>query len=58
MANLYQSQGKYEEALSHYLRALKILEKQLGEDHLDVAVSLNNLANLYQSQGRFDEALP
>ncbi|WP_339376807.1 tetratricopeptide repeat protein [Nostoc sp. 106C] len=30
----------------------------LGEEHLDVANSLNNLAGLYNSQGRYSEAQP
>ena len=47
MANLYTDQGKYEEALHHYFRALKLKKKQLGAEHLDVATTLNNLAGLY-----------
>ena len=47
LARIYQNQGKYEEALAHYLRALKIYEKQLGAEHPDVATILNNLAILY-----------
>ena len=30
----------------------------LGEEHPDVATSLNNLAMLYQSQGQYDKASP
>jgi tetratricopeptide (TPR) repeat protein len=30
----------------------------LGDDHPDVATSLNNLAGLYDSQGRYSEAEP
>ena len=37
LARLYHTQGKYEEALAHYLRALQIKEKQLGAEHPDVA---------------------
>jgi tetratricopeptide (TPR) repeat protein len=32
------------------------LEKQLGENHPNVATSLNNLAGLYKSQGKYNEA--
>lgn len=41
-----------------FQRALKIREKALGPDHLDVAASLNNLAILYNDQGRYAEAEP
>ena len=58
LANLYCSQGKYKEALPHYLRALKITEKQYGAEHPDVAMRLNNLAVLYDDQGKYKEALP
>ena len=47
MAIVYNEQGKYEEALPHYLKGLEIREKYLGGEHLDVAESLNNLGNLY-----------
>jgi tetratricopeptide (TPR) repeat protein len=33
-------------------------KRLLGEDHPDVASSLNNLASLYDSQGRYSEAEP
>ena len=35
-----------------------IREKALGEDHPDVATSLNNLAGLLEAQGKLDEAEP
>jgi tetratricopeptide (TPR) repeat protein len=37
---------------------MAIWEKQLGENHHDVAQSLNNLAGLYESQGKYEEAEP
>jgi len=45
-------QGKYDEARPLYDRSLKILKKALGEDHPDVAGSLNNLAALLWAQVR------
>ncbi|NEO41912.1 MAG: tetratricopeptide repeat protein [Moorea sp. SIOASIH] len=54
---LYQ-QGKYSEAIPLAEKALEIRQEIWGEDHLDVATSLNNLALLYQSQGRYPEAEP
>jgi tetratricopeptide (TPR) repeat protein len=53
---LYYHQGKYSEAEPLYVRLLSIWEHQLGEDHPDVAYSLNNLAQLYKSQGKYSEA--
>ncbi len=41
-----------------YVRSLEIRERQLGEDHPDVAQSLSNLALLYYSQGKYSEAEP
>jgi tetratricopeptide (TPR) repeat protein len=58
LALLYYAQGKYEEALPLYKRALAIREKVLGPGHPDVALSLNNLALLYYAQGKYEEALP
>jgi hypothetical protein len=42
-----RTQGRYSEVKPLYLRSLSILERQLGENHPDVATSLNSLANLY-----------
>jgi tetratricopeptide (TPR) repeat protein len=39
-------------------QALELRKRLLGEDHPDVATSLNNLALLYESQGRYDQAEP
>ena len=65
LASLYTSLGKayrevirYAEAEPPYLKALELREQQLGADHLDVALSLNNLAEFYGSQGRYGEAEP
>jgi len=35
-----------------------LYKRLLGENHPDVATSLNNLAYLYKSQGRYEEAEP
>ncbi|TRU11576.1 MAG: tetratricopeptide repeat protein, partial [Microcystis aeruginosa Ma_MB_F_20061100_S19] len=52
------SQGRYTEAEPLYLEALDLRKQLLGDNHPDVAQSLNNLAYLYQSQGRYKEAEP
>jgi Tetratricopeptide repeat len=38
------------------MRALSILEQQLGAEHPSTASSLNNLALLYKNQKRYAEA--
>jgi tetratricopeptide (TPR) repeat protein len=55
---LYDSQGRYTEAEPLYLEALDLYKQLLGDNHPDVAQSLNNLAYLYDSQGRYTEAEP
>jgi tetratricopeptide (TPR) repeat protein len=57
VGELYQ-QGKYNEAILLAEKALAIFKKVLGENHFDVATSLNNLALLYGFQGRYNEAEP
>jgi Tetratricopeptide repeat len=39
-------------------RGLATREKALGQEHPDVAQSLNKLAELYDDQGRYAEAQP
>ncbi len=51
-------QGKYAAAIPLAERALAIRKKILGNEHADVAGSLNNLAGLYSSQGRYRDAEP
>jgi tetratricopeptide (TPR) repeat protein len=58
LAELYRKQGRYEEADTGYQQALEIFKDLRGENHPDVAISLNNLASLYQSQGRYEKAEP
>jgi tetratricopeptide (TPR) repeat protein len=58
LANIYTSQGRYEEAEPLYLQALDMFRQSLGEEHPNIALNLNNLANIYTSQGRYEEAEP
>jgi tetratricopeptide (TPR) repeat protein len=41
-----------------FLQALELRKRLLGQEHPDVASSLQNLANLYESQGKYAEAEP
>ncbi|WP_256871734.1 tetratricopeptide repeat protein [Nostoc sp. TCL26-01] len=54
----YNGQGLYTQAETWSHKCLEITKKRLGEEHLSVATSLNNLAYLYRSQGRYSEAEP
>ncbi|WP_442949689.1 tetratricopeptide repeat protein [Nostoc sp.] len=58
MAFLYKSQGRYSDAEPLYIEALAMTKRLLGDEHPDVASSLNNLAALYDSQGRYSDAEP
>ncbi len=58
LGRFYEGQGDYEEARPWFEQCLSITRDRLGEKHLDVADSLNNLAELYLYQGRYQEAEP
>ncbi|WP_292849538.1 tetratricopeptide repeat protein, partial [Nostoc sp. NMS8] len=45
-AIFYEAQGLYNQALPWYEQCLEVTKKRLGEEHPDVAESLNNLAVL------------
>ncbi|MEH2465747.1 tetratricopeptide repeat protein [Nostoc sp.] len=57
-ARFYDGQGLYDQALPWYEECLEVSKKRLGEEHPDIALSLNNLALLYYSQGKYNEAEP
>jgi len=50
--------GNYDRAVIVAKKSLEIAEKNVGPDHPDVAISLNNLAMLYQTQGQYTLAEP
>ena len=56
LGNLYQNQGKLDEAEKMYIRALEGKEKALGVDHASTLDTVNNLGSLYKNQGKLDEA--
>ncbi len=56
LAELYWVWGRVTEAETVTLMALKYSEKDLGENHPDVAILLRNLAQLYEFQERYDKA--
>ncbi|MCP9450761.1 MAG: tetratricopeptide repeat protein [Nitrospira sp.] len=54
---LYQA-GKYDRAVILARKALQVAEQNVGPDHPEVAISLNNLAGLYRAQGQYATAEP
>lgn len=54
---LYQ-QRKYDEAVAYAERALNVATHTFGDEHPNVARSLNNLATVYQSLGKYALAQP
>ncbi|MFM6786609.1 MAG: tetratricopeptide repeat protein, partial [Microcystis panniformis] len=58
LARYYEGQGLYATAEPYYQACLTATRTHLGDNHPDVAASLNNLAALYNSQGRYTEAEP
>src|SRR5947209_6124486 len=50
--------GSYAITEPLYRRALAICEQQVGPDHPDTAISLNNLAALYHKQDKYELAEP
>ena len=57
IALVYESGGRYEEALEHYERCLAVTRSALGEAHPDTAGALYNIARVYKRQGQFEKAL-
>ncbi|MBW4508197.1 MAG: tetratricopeptide repeat protein [Scytonematopsis contorta HA4267-MV1] len=55
-SRFYKGQGSYKQALFWLEQSLSVTQERLGEQHPDVANSLNNLALLYTSQGHYSEA--
>ncbi|MDZ8258437.1 CHAT domain-containing tetratricopeptide repeat protein [Nostoc sp. ChiQUE01b] len=52
------NEGKYSKAIPLAECVLDIFRKVLGEEHLDVAQSLNNLAELYRKESYYSKAEP
>ena len=53
LAELYESKGDYEKALTLYMQSLEIRENVLGPQHQSVAATLKNLAELYENMGDY-----
>jgi tetratricopeptide (TPR) repeat protein len=58
LGNFYKSQGLYHLAKPWFIKCLYLAKSRLGNNHPDVATSLNNLAGVYYAQGNYSEAEP
>ncbi|OQY55166.1 MAG: hypothetical protein DRR08_11800 [Candidatus Parabeggiatoa sp. nov. 2] len=58
LAHTYHEKGEYKKAQSLFEKALVIREERLGEEHLDIPNTINNLGLLYQAQGEYHKAQP
>ena len=56
IGNVYDHQGKYEEALVQYRRALEIKIRVFGQDHPGVAKSKYNIALLHKGRQETEKA--
>jgi tetratricopeptide (TPR) repeat protein len=57
MYRLYQA-GRFKEAAEVEECELALRERQVGPNHPEVALALNNLAEMYRTLGRYAEAEP
>jgi tetratricopeptide (TPR) repeat protein len=58
LGRFYGGQGFYDLAEPWHEQCREVTRRRLGEEHPDVATSLNNLAELYKFQGKYEEAEP
>lgn len=56
LAKTLATEGRVDEAVALYRRAVTIRQATLGPSHPDVATTLHNLALLLETTGRADEA--
>lgn len=49
--------AEYDTAMGYYQKALKIRERILGTEHIDTAMSYNNVGTVYDAKGEYDKAL-
>jgi len=58
LAELYQQQGKYNQAEEIYRQCLNSCDKIYGTDHPNTLSVTGNLASLYENQGKYELAEP
>ena len=58
LGEIHAALARYEDAIHHARRGLRIRIELLGVDHVQVGFSANSLAQAYQDQGNYQQALP
>jgi tetratricopeptide (TPR) repeat protein len=53
LGTVYRHQGKYDDAITQYKRALRIDEKAFGVDHVNTADTIMNLGLVFESRKEF-----
>ena len=54
IGSLFESMGRYEEALNYLQQCLMIQEKIMGKTHPDYVTSLNNIGGIFSSLGKYE----
>ncbi|KAJ6258209.1 hypothetical protein Dda_7128 [Drechslerella dactyloides] len=57
IAGVFYKQGKYDEAMQWYERALVGRKKALGKDHPDTLSTVHKIASVFSDQGKYDQAM-
>ncbi|KAK6356062.1 hypothetical protein TWF718_000436 [Orbilia javanica] len=57
IAVVFLNQGKYNEGMRWYERALAGQEKALGKDHPSTLITVHDIASVFDDQGKYDEAM-
>lgn len=56
MAEIYEKQGKYQDAENYYKEALQLRQENLGDDSLLTARTMVNLGRMYEKELKMNEA--
>ena len=56
MATVFNKQGKNDDALEWYRRALSGFDQALGKDHPNTLTTVRNIALVFSHQGKYDDA--
>ena len=56
MIKFYSENNKFEQALNYQIQMINLQRKKLGDDHIDLAISLENLGRFYESVSKLDKA--
>ena len=52
----YKGQALYYKAESYYEQCLILTQQRLGQEHISIATTFQNLAEIYKDQGKYCEA--